>query len=68
LADFSEDRRCAPALASQENGENEIDFGQALRLVDEARLERLLRETDVLIASHLSACKWSPPRCLSARR
>jgi hypothetical protein len=30
-----------PRSRRKENGENEIDFAQALRLVDEARLERL---------------------------
>ena len=42
-------------LAARENGENSADFAQALQLVDEASLERLLRETDRLIVTRWTA-------------
>jgi hypothetical protein len=41
----------APMLAARENGENSADFAQALLDASEARLKRLLRETDRLIVT-----------------
>ena len=53
LAAFCADRRFAPALASRENSAD--DSAEALTLVDETRLERLLHETEIVIATHWSA-------------
>jgi hypothetical protein len=43
IAGYCADRRFAPVLASRENGENVHDFAQVLQLVDEARLEPLIK-------------------------
>jgi hypothetical protein len=61
LACFAEGRRCAPALPLRENGENEFNFAQALTLLDEDDLQRLLRETEREIAPH-----WSQVEAVAA--
>jgi hypothetical protein len=55
VAGYAADRRYAPALASRANGENEYDFSEALRLVDEEYLQRLLRETERTVAARWAA-------------
>lgn len=52
VAGYCADRRYAPSLASREDAENVHDFAEALRLVDEARLERLLIKTEHMIVAH----------------
>lgn len=52
VAGYVADRRYALALAAREGGENEYDFTQALRLVDQDYLERLLMEAERIVATH----------------
>ncbi len=53
LAGYAADRRFAPLLATPANTAD--DFREALALVDASRLERLLIETDRLVAEHWRA-------------